>query len=343
MEIRFALPTEKDPLMEFIDQHWKKDHILAKHKELFDWQYLDQKRDRYNFIIAVDNNEIGAILGFIPMCQFDPHINIQEIVWLAIWKVTDKAQGQKLGQRLLTYLDETIKPKIIAANAISASAAHRYLQAGYTLGRLNHWFIINQYKELKLPILGEKKNTINHETLYRMEKIRLDEFMRDFDKQKASINEFDWPSPDKTATYFVNRYFKHPIYEYEIYRIHKLRRTKAFVVTRTCTAEDSRALRIIEYIGPSEALLGLKPEWERLLRVNNADYIDFYNIGINNDIMQKSGFLLREHDDGYVIPNYFEPFERKNVEIETMISIKPDKDFRIFKGDSDQDRPNIIP
>ena len=52
------------------------------------------------------------------------------------------------------------------------------------------------------------------------------------------------------------------------------------------------------------------------------------------------GFLKLNPIGDVIIQNYFEPFERKNIRIEFVY--KANFDYVIFKGDSDQDRPNII-
>ena len=47
--------------------------------------------------------------------------------------------------------------------------------------------------------------------------------------------------------------------------------------------------------------------------------------------------------EGLVIPNYFEPFEQKNIDIKfaykTAQSLPP---VRLFKADGDQDRPSEL-
>ena len=73
-----------------------------------------------------------------------------------------------------------------------------------------------------------------------------------------------------------------------------------------------------------------------------AEYIDFYNAGIDDDDLRKSGFKRRIPNDNTVIPNYFEPFAKENVEISFVIRLPAGKKYRVVKGDSDQDRPNII-
>ena len=59
--------------------------------------------------------------------------------------------------------------------------------------------------------------------------------------------------------------------------------------------------------------------------------------------VQRDIVFVRNENDGVVIPNYFEPFAKSNVEIDYMISTAAGRPFRIVKGDSDQDRPNIVP
>ena len=51
--------------------------------------------------------------------------------------------------------------------------------------------------------------------------------------------------------------------------------------------------------------------------------------------------FLEKNNDHEVIPNYFEPFLKKNVSIEFAYKAK-ENNYAIFKADSDQDRPNKI-
>ena len=52
-------------------------------------------------------------------------------------------------------------------------------------------------------------------------------------------------------------------------------------------------------------------------------------------------FLSYKFKKNIIIPNYFEPFKRENIKLR--YAIWPDKKtLPIFKGDCDQDRPNVI-
>ncbi|MFQ9650174.1 MAG: hypothetical protein ACLRZZ_08080 [Enterocloster sp.] len=75
---------------------------------------------------------------------------------------------------------------------------------------------------------------------------------------------------------------------------------------------------------------------DELLQVNGYEYIDCYQTGVKDEIMNGAGFLLKD-DERTMIPNYFEPYVGKNVDIYYFCT---DGDITLFKGDGDQDRPN---
>ena len=50
------------------------------------------------------------------------------------------------------------------------------------------------------------------------------------------------------------------------------------------------------------------------------------------------GFLKRTENDPNIIPNYFEPFEQKNVDIYFVSNVM--ENLHLYRGDGDQDRPS---
>ena len=72
-----------------------------------------------------------------------------------------------------------------------------------------------------------------------------------------------------------------------------------------------------------------------------VEYIDFYYHGIPDRYLIKTGFKIRKNNSKIVIPNYFEPFLRENIEINYAVKKTSYlyKQF-LFKGDCDQERPN---
>ena len=72
---------------------------------------------------------------------------------------------------------------------------------------------------------------------------------------------------------------------------------------------------------------------------NDLEYIDFYNSGFEKKNIIKSGFKLKLVSNNIIIPNYFNPFIRKNIELKYAY-FPTDEKMILFKGDCDQDRPN---
>lgn len=344
-EIRLAHEADGKALVQFIDQHWKKNHIFVTCKELLDWQHLDRMRGRYNFVIGIERQTqaMHGVLGFIPLAQFDPEIELGRLCWMAIWKVQDAARGHKLGRRLLSYLEDTIKPDILSTVAASAMTLPIYKTRGYKTGQLSHYFILNPEKSTFRLVTtkdsGQPRATAGtHDVDKRIEQAS----ERDITNGIADCFLAQKDLPRKSPSYLINRYFRHPIYRYKAYRIREGMKTTGVIVTRVCSHGGSRAIRIVDFIGPSDALRGLRDQWTYLLKNINAEYLDFYNAGIDEDDLLASGFTRREAGDDIVIPNYFEPFCKENIEIDYMINAPAGQTYRIVKGDSDQDRPNLM-
>lgn len=74
------------------------------------------------------------------------------------------------------------------------------------------------------------------------------------------------------------------------------------------------------------------------MQENKWEYIDLYCYGIEDDILKRSGFLKRTENDPNIIPNYFEPFEQKNVDIYFVSNVM--ENLHLYRGDGDQDRPS---
>jgi len=143
--------------------------------------------------------------------------------------------------------------------------------------------------------------------------------------------------PHKSLIYIRNRYVHHPSYHYDIYGIYSKEVLRSVFVLREVLVEGSRCLRIVDWIGQFEEIPDLRNEFQKLLVKRDAEYIDLMNYGIRSEVLNRIGFLKK--DKNIIIPNNFEPFERKNATI--LLAFKTDRGkFTAFKGDSDQDRPN---
>ena len=334
-EIRFCKRNEIELLQKFIREDWKDDHILAHNKQLLDFQHLDVVIDRYNFVVGYNRTSgiFDAVLGFIPLSHFDSDLYQYRHVWLAIWKmVKPRAENPGIGMSLLEFLKEQLSPLTIGAIGINKDVSMIYRMFGYRVGVLQHFYIAHSKKK-DFRIIS---NPMRHEPVKKE--------ISDFKFQPiidATIIEslLENSYPQKSATYYRRRYLEHPIYHYRIIGIQKGDRLFAAFVVRCIEILGSRVLRIVDFFGSLFDIGDLYSEWQILLDNEDAEYIDFLCGGLDHTILTGMGFFLATDDT--LLPNYFEPFEHRNVPIMYAHNVK-NGCYQMFKGDSDQDRPNII-
>jgi hypothetical protein len=93
------------------------------------------------------------------------------------------------------------------------------------------------------------------------------------------------------------------------------------------------------YGGEVEELGSIQSELLRFLDREGGEFVDCYNHGISSDVFLRLGLWPR--GDDVIIPNYFEPFERRNIDLR-FAYLSPEKRYVVFKGDADQDRPSTV-
>jgi hypothetical protein len=142
--------------------------------------------------------------------------------------------------------------------------------------------------------------------------------------------------PYKDIHFYCHRYFNHPIHKYAVYAIVK-EGISAFLVCREVEKFGVKILRIVDYIGKEIYFGYLSSSLQKLMDENNYEFIDCYCAGMSAQIMNKAGFIQRKENDANIIPNYFEPFIFKNIEIYYCTSSS--ENFRLFRGDAYQDQP----
>ncbi len=342
--INYCLESELPELQQFINDYWKNNHVLATSKKLMDWQHYDDETKIYNFIIAKHNktNRIHAILGFIPTYHYDKSIKNVDL-WLTIWKVRDEIKFSGLGLILLNFLVSKKHPHSISVTGINKETVPVYKHLGYTVGLLDHYYIVNEHMKTFFIIEGYKKQ-INLENKIDNKKFILFINKTDFICLKNEIDQLlpRINRPQKSYNYIYNRYLCHPIYKYLFYGIIQNNALLAIIIIRLISYKSSNILRLVDFIGKENSLNGIYNEIEKLLVHYNAEYIDFYNYGFNEKSLLSNGFKKRELNSDIVIPNYFEPFEKMNVDLHYAFKCCRDYAFIINKGDGDQDRPNII-
>lgn len=340
---RFKLGEIKDYqlIMDFIEKHWNKEHIFLKSKDLFDWQHLDKKNNRYNFVLAINkqNEDIVGLLGFIMSSIYDNEIK-SPIRWGAIWKVREDTAMKGLGVCLKYYLEKNVPVSYVAGLGLSEDSKLINGKLGEEVGKLKAYYMLNEEKTI-FRLAGQVTDldySVNSpRSNKKIREIQFDDLCGSRKKYHNLIPEF------KSPMYYLNRYGKHPVYKYRIYEIIDGENEKACFIMRQCEAEGAKAFTIVDYIGDGTELIGTYREFQRILKKSDCEYISFYQLGLIEEGLNKSGFR-RRNDSNIVIPLYFEPIVKKNVDLDYhFITDQNNVSPLIFKGDSDQDRPNYLP
>ncbi len=325
--VRLATYDDVPAIMRFIDQYWKKDHILATNRTLFEWQYICD--ERVNFIIGIDNlNNIQGILGFIPYS-----IRNDKDLSLALWKANQEQQF--LGIRLMSHLIKEIPHKNIVCTGINMETTSKiYERMGMNIGTMTQWYRLTSRKEYKVAVV------MNTEIPYVQPSVCSLQLIKDF-SQVESVFDFMQSKenniPYKSKEYVRKRYYEHPIYQYLVYGVkEKDGNISALIVLRIQNYCDSRVFRFVDCIGNINVLKTITSELDRLMIENQVEYIDMYETGIQQNILREAGWILVK-ESGNIIPNYFSPYVQRTVDIHYC---KSDVNAILFRGDGDQDRPS---
>ena len=155
------------------------------------------------------------------------------------------------------------------------------------------------------------------------------------------VEAFASQQPYKDDSYLLYRYFAHPIYHYDVYGVFPTGEdtARALVVGREIDVDGTCVLRIVDYIGDRSRIPHIGSALRRLLEEKNYEFLDFMCYGLPEEDLEAAGFSRRQEQDENIIPNYYEPFVRKNVDI--VFFAKKIDGLLICKADGDQDRPNV--
>jgi hypothetical protein len=337
--IRLANLKDGPSIMSFLNKYWKHGHVLSKDIVLFDFQYLSNERDGYNFVIEENNStgEIDGIFGFIPTWKYDLALIENGDVWGAIWKVRTDISNQEInGSGLYLFdflLHEVPFVKTYGGVGLSSIAKKIYKLYGFNLGKLSHYYIANE----SVAHFCIAKNIKSFDS---SNKIVVCE-VKEIDIEDISNSPFCSYEPKKSIAYLVNRYKKHPYYKYFFWGILNEGNLISIWVLRRISVGEHSVIRVVDVLGNIDKIGSLYVAIQEQLKKWNSEYLDFLNYGISEFCFTEMGFSkLNFEDNEIIIPNYFEPFEARNIQLD--VTYNHSNNYIAFKGDSDQDRPNVL-
>lgn len=328
--LRHATPADEESIIQFLNIYWGSEHPLVNNEDFFHYYY--KKDDTLQFCLAIDEEGIAAVCGYIlANAQTEPD------VWVSIWCARKNAKGA--GLELMGEMKNLTHCRVLACNNIRENTMAFYTFLGYTALRLPHYYRLADKETYTVARIVEKEILPVLEDDSSLPLVLI--------PSATILNEVYAPNtsllPYKDIWYITRRYFHYPMQELQQYKVYGVQekdgRVSALLVLRAINVEGTTVLRIVDYIGEPDSFGKLGAAIQTLLHELDAEYIDMYCYGIAEEILNAAGLALRECEDGNIIPNYLNPPLYENTEYFFFTSHA--EGFTMFKADGDQDRPNI--
>ena len=339
--IRRCQTADVPDVLAFLEAHWKPGHIFTRDRELFDWQYARQDRPgEYSIALARKNGdgELVGMLGYLPTRRFDPSLADDNAIWLALWKVREDIAGGPIGLQLLNDVIRGEPHTSIGVIGFQPTAAAIYTLLKFQVGELRHYVLPNP------DVSAFELASFERHPARQVPDTNLTAAAVDDTTFSATVAGLDIGSrdrlPRKTPAYFRSRYLQHPRYRYETFVLHRDDRPIGLLATRLAAHGERRALRVVDFMGADDLVPALGRLILEQVRRHGAEYADILNWGIDSALFEAAGFSPIDPAGPDIVPNHFEPFERRNAPVR--FALKADGPAVLFKGDGDQDRPNQL-
>lgn len=296
-------------LSEFINNHWKANHILSKNKNLFDSIYLN-KNNSFNILTQYEKENIISFLGYIPHSFYDKSLVTNDICYIALWFKHKKINGSFAIKSLIELMQENWS--MIASVGINDNVKKIYQKLNFKVISMEHYFE-------KVDISLSLKN-----------KFFLEIRKSNFDIPSDNIN-------NKSNKFIYNKYIVNKFYNYHVIKFDEDLKNSIFVLRKISTPGKS-IMRMIDFIGDIESINIQKNNLLKFSKLHNCDHFDFFIAG-ENELKMK----YIKTDERNFLPIYTEPVINKYSKINVAFKkFKENKNIYFFKGDGDQDRPNKI-
>lgn len=326
--VRRAVYEDIPGIMQFMDEHWKPGNILAKNRDFFEWQFVDG--DKLNMFIGVDE-ETSKIYGMIGAVVYNKSENpdISTCTWQVI-----KSSHPMLGIELSEYMDKQLNWRFNFGAGLSKKAVKINKLMGRVVIEMDHYYRLADREDYQIAKVMDKRIPVVEENGYSLERIDSAEEMKKIISAEALAAQI----LSKDYTYIEKRYFGHPVFHYDIWKIvDESGDSQSVLITRDESVQDRKVCEIIDHYGDREDLGKISPALDRLMKEREYEFVDVYSYGIPVQIYEQGGFVRCDETSVNIIPNYFHPFVQENISLKLVDPML--EAARIFRGDGDQDRP----
>jgi hypothetical protein len=365
-------PVERVPALQaLIDEHWRRGHILARDRELLEWQFRDTADPaRLTVLLAEYEGTPVGMLGVIP-CGFCVRGQRVSGLWLAMWLTTPEWRARRLGLRLLQRLFVAQNDVIASVGVNVETAGGIYRALGFSLCELiPRWIRVISPEPLdslladlwdKYPagVRQQWLATARREDAGPASSVRL----LSWDEELAGRWDEVWQrdfAPRligtwRDAAYLRWRYVDHPRYRYEL-RFAEDPATGALAgltVYRIETVRDrsERVLRVVEFLCGESVAASLARAVVEAAEATGVAFADFFCASpVFAAGLEAAGFV-REESLPAALPSRFQPLDAARTRLNGVFWAQPaitgdqaaffqTADLYVTRADGDQDRPS---
>jgi GNAT superfamily N-acetyltransferase len=299
-------------LQAFVDEHWRRGHVLARDAELLRWQHRRRSDpDRLAVLVAEEDGRLVAMLGWI---EFVACVGEERVPggWMTNWLVVPEARGRKLG---LALVERALEAEYELVGALAANAATRHVLGGFGFAEvgMSRWVRVFDGDALRELLDGRE------------------------------VTPAEAPAEPRGGTGFVGacrdadflrwRYREHPRFRYEVVD------EQAVYRIETVAGSSAKVARIVDFLGDEALAARITGEAERA----GAVFADFYCASARFGApLEAAGFMP---DPG--LPGRFQPLDFSDRPIVSCFWAAPrlgvdfaGGDLYVTRADSDLDRPN---
>jgi hypothetical protein len=251
-----------------------------------------------------------------------------------------------LGVELLNTVNQKLHPALICVIGTSKMVRPLYSALGYTTGALSQVALfpavapINSSVALGVPEAARLPVRPHAEVALHW----LEDPQSPTPFATAEIDRMAGQNlPRKSWNYIVRRYLRHPFYEYHVRAVSVAGALCALLVWRKVDSPQGSVLRIVDIVGDADVVALCGVDLRREIEDSGCEYMDLLHWGVSPEALAAGGFISLEDHPQMILPNYFEPFEQRNVQIHIAFWTDPEftgRKLRLFRADGDQDRPN---
>jgi GNAT superfamily N-acetyltransferase len=310
------VPSERLPeLQAFVDEHWRRGHVLARDAELLRWQHRRCSDPELLSVLAAE--EDGRLLAMLGWIEFDACVREDRVRggWMTNWLVVPEARGRGLG-RMLVERALDIEYDFVGALAANAATRHVLGRAGFTEVGMHRWVRVFDPQGLR-ELLGDRR--ISHTET----------------QVPGGEGGDSFVGACRDADYLRWRYHEHPRFRYEV--------VEGLAAYRIETVEGAAAsvMRIVDFLGDERLAARVAEAGERA----GALFADFACTSARFGApLEAAGF---EREETTALPGRFQPLDFSDRPIVSCFWAAPrlgvdfmSGDLYVTRADSDLDRPN---